>query len=392
MKKTFLIFCLMIGLSPFVYGQNFQIGQVSLSFTDASRSNRSVPVEVYYPADAAGTGVPFTTGVQTVPVVVFGHGFVMSWDAYANIWQSLVPRGYVVAFPRTETGFSPSHLNLGQDLAFTVTALHQEAQSAASVLYQHLDTMEAVMGHSMGGGASFLSIAFNPGIDVLANLAAAETNPSAIAAAASITLPSLVIAGGNDCVTPPAAHQIPMYNALASPCKTYVSINGASHCQMADANTLCSLGEASCTPVAAISRTYQHTVIDRYLIPFLDFQLKSDCAAGASFDSLLVTDADITYQRTCLQCPSSTAVSGSLLLDAVSLYPNPVIDEVIVSFPEDREYGISILDPKGVVCLEEQFQRGTERRLQVQNLPPGIYLVQVRLPGSAPRFLRFVKP
>lgn len=98
----------MIGLSPFVHGQNFQIGQVSLSFTDASRSNRSVPVEVYYPADAAGTGVPFTTGVPTVPVVVFGHGFVMSWDAYANIWQSLVPGGMWLLFRKRKQVFRPA--------------------------------------------------------------------------------------------------------------------------------------------------------------------------------------------------------------------------------------------------------------------------------------------
>ncbi|MBK7966630.1 MAG: hypothetical protein IPK10_16055 [Bacteroidetes bacterium] len=153
------------------------------------------------------------------------------------------------------------------------------------------------MGHSMGGGAAFLAAQFDPSIKTIATLAAAETNPSAIQAAASLSIPSLIIAGGNDCVTPPPANQVPMYDSLQSSCKTYVSINGGSHCQMADNNFLCSIGEATCTPQPTITRAEQHVVISNYLIPWLKYELKSDCASGAQFDSLITTDTSIVFQK-----------------------------------------------------------------------------------------------
>jgi len=41
------------------YGQPYQVGHLTKTFTDAARSNRSVPVEIYYPADVAGDNKPF---------------------------------------------------------------------------------------------------------------------------------------------------------------------------------------------------------------------------------------------------------------------------------------------------------------------------------------------
>ena len=111
------------------------------------------------------------------------------------------------------------------------------------------------MGHSMGGGASFLAAQLNSNIKTLVNFAPAETNPSAITAAASITIPSLIFAGVNDCVTPQNTNQIPMYNGLGSSCKTLISIIGASHCQMSNSNSLCNFGELTCTPTATITPT-----------------------------------------------------------------------------------------------------------------------------------------
>jgi pimeloyl-ACP methyl ester carboxylesterase len=314
--------------------QNFAIGHLTASTTDPSRS-RTITMEVYYPADVAGNNVAFTQQPITTPILVFGHGFVMTWDAYANIWQSLVPHGYLIAFATTETGFSPSHLNFGKDLAYIVSYLESEAGNPTSVFYNRLDSVACVMGHSMGGGAAFLAAQYQPDIVSMVTFAAAETTPSAIAAAASITIPSLVIAGGNDCVAPPAAHQLPMYNALAGTCKAYVSINGASHCQMAETNALCSFGEATCLPTAAISRAVQHTIIDRYMIPWLDFHFRSDCPAGLLFDNTLASDPDVTYQRTCLLC-STTAVAESGSFLTTELFPNPVDNVLHVRFTDDR--------------------------------------------------------
>jgi predicted dienelactone hydrolase len=61
------------------------------TFVDASRSNRNIQTEIYYPAATAGNNTAAASGEY--PVIVFGHGFVMAWDAYANLWDEFVPRG-----------------------------------------------------------------------------------------------------------------------------------------------------------------------------------------------------------------------------------------------------------------------------------------------------------
>ena len=112
------LFCLLaFGLAA----QNFPIGQRTMNFTDPARSNRPVPAEVYYPGLTAGINTPLAEG--KFPVISFGHGFLMAYDYYLNLKDSLVPLGYIMAFAKTETGLLPNHLKLGKDLAFLINQL-----------------------------------------------------------------------------------------------------------------------------------------------------------------------------------------------------------------------------------------------------------------------------
>ena len=77
----------------------------------------------------------------------------------------------------------------------------------------------AIMGHSMGGGATFLGAENNTNITTVIGLAPAETTPSAIAAAANVAVPALVFTADEDMVTPAVDHQIPIYNGLGNSCK-----------------------------------------------------------------------------------------------------------------------------------------------------------------------------
>jgi len=219
--KINIILLLSVLLCSNLCAQPFQIGHITLTLTDTSRNYRNIPTEVYYPADVAGNNVPVTTSNNDkFPVLAFGHGFVMTWDAYQNIWDAIVPEGFIIAFPKTETGFTPSHSEFGKDMTFVISELAALGQNNSSFLYNRIDSMNCVMGHSMGGGSAFLAAQFSPSIKSLLTLAPAETNPSAIQAAANLSIPALIFAGGNDCVTPPPANQIPMYDSLQSICKT----------------------------------------------------------------------------------------------------------------------------------------------------------------------------
>ncbi|MDI9258114.1 poly(ethylene terephthalate) hydrolase family protein [Flavobacterium sedimenticola] len=350
--------------------QTYQIGHTTINFTDSSRGNRVIATEVYYPADFAGDNVPLANDNVVFPTLSFGHGFVMTWDAYQNFWTSLVPNGYIMLFPKTEGSISPSHLDFGKDLAFILNQMLVLNSNSASLFYNRVSTMNAVMGHSMGGGASFLAAQLNSNITTLVNFAAAETNPSAITAAGLIAIPSLVFSGSNDCVTPPNAHQIPMYSALAGQCKTLISITGGSHCQMANSNFLCNFGESSCSPQASISRASQQAIINSYLIPWLNFQLKGDCNAGSQFDAQITADTAITFQKNCLLCPSLSVDTASTE-NTVTIYPNPTDTVLMVRVAISTRCDIIIFDGTGKKIVSETFTESTN--IDTADFSEGVY-------------------
>lgn len=113
MKKTFknLISLILFPLCSF--GQNFNIGEQTLNYTDSSR-NRPIKVEIWYPTNETDptferkTDLPFVLNPTirnaspingTFPLVLLSHGtggnrFGLAWVAIA-----LVKQGYIVAAP-----------------------------------------------------------------------------------------------------------------------------------------------------------------------------------------------------------------------------------------------------------------------------------------------------
>ena len=376
MRKIYLILSVIVVTIMNSNAQPYQIGHTTITFIDASRSNRNIVTEIYYPADIAGDNVPFTTlNTLKFPSLIFGHGFVMTWDAYQNFWETLVPNGYIIAFPKSEGSFSPSHLEFGKDLAFVINQMNILGTQNTSMFFNRVSPKNAVMGHSMGGGASFLSVPLNSNITTLVNFAAAETSPSAISASASISIPSLIFAGANDCVAPPTTNQVPLYNGLISACKTYISIFGASHCQMSNSNTLCSFGESTCTPAPTITRSIQHTKIFSYLLPWLNYQLKSDCSQGAIFDSQIISDTSITFQKNCIQCDPSLSSEFNSLDNEIVLLPNPANDFIYIKGMAQKEYSFKILDTNSKIVL--QLKITESQNIDISKLSSGVYFCEI---------------
>lgn len=395
MKNYLLIILLALFTGP-LYAQPFQIGHTTVTFTDSSRNNRNIQTEIYYPADVAGDNVAVTVASNDkFPVIAFGHGFVMTWDAYRNIREAIVPEGFIIAFPTTESGLSPSHLDFGKDLSFVISAVTALTQDSISLFFNRVDTMNCVMGHSMGGGASFLAAQWDSQVKTLATLAPAETNPSAIQAASGLSIPALIFAGANDCVTPPPANQLPMYDSLQSVCKTYISINGGSHCQMAESNFLCNLGEATCTPPPAITRAAQHTVINRYLIPWLQRELKNDCLAAAEFDSLISIDTSITFQGVCQPCVTAS-VNQQSENPEIKIFPNPFSDKFFIQCGVSNipMFKAELYSLHGSIFGSWNFTNlAANEKIEIspdQNLIPGMYLLRVNADGRF-RMMKILK-
>jgi predicted dienelactone hydrolase len=287
-----------ITLCSNLVAQNYSTGHASIVLRDSLRGNRKVPVEIFYPEESGGKSIDVTcSGNDRFPVICFAHAYLMPAEAYVNIQEMLVPEGMILIFPQSSRGLFPSHSRYAEDIAFVLNEAQKMGEDPSSVLYGITDTVRCLIGHSLGGGAVFLAANMLSGLSAIASLAPLNTHPSAIQAASSVLVPSLVIAGSDDCITPPEKHQLPIYDFLASDEKTYILITGANHCQMASENSACSTGERMLGCRAGISREEQHEILKRYLVPWLQFHLKGNLEAGKEFDDLLNTDKSVGFKR-----------------------------------------------------------------------------------------------
>lgn len=285
----------------------WEMGHSRPVWTDPERGGRAVAVDIWYPALVAGEDVPAAPAPPAgFPALVFGHGFLISPDRYTWLPDGLVPAGRWLALPRTETGFSPSHLEFARDLAFIARRLAGESADPASPWQGRLGPL-AVGGHSMGGGAAVLAASLEGSFAGLASLAPAETTPSAVDAAAAVAAPALLVTGSLDCVTPTAQHGGPIFQSLASGCRDLVELTGASHCQFAASDVYCNLGEVFCAS-PTLSRTAQQTATLALLAPWLD-ALDGDAGAWAGY--LAAREAAAASVQS--ECPEPPALAMGIL-------------------------------------------------------------------------------
>jgi len=295
-KIYLLVLSLFAGSS--VLAQERVSGKISMTMTDSERRGRSIPVDIYFPLDSGRSDIRYISeNGEEYPVICFAHGYLINPDAYSNVREALVPKGYIMVFPRRELRLFPSHKELALDIVFVLKEMERMSKDITSVFYGSIAPRFAAMGHSMGGGAAFVASSLYTGISSLATLAPFDTRPSAIESASSVNIPSLIFAGENDCVTSPEKYQIPMYDSLAATTKCIIKIKGGNHCQMADENSMCRFAERtkSCKP--GITTDEQHEIINRYLENWLNFHLKSDYESGRLFDNDLSSDTAVEYRR-----------------------------------------------------------------------------------------------
>lgn len=326
---TFLVVGFFVSTTR-VFSAPYYEGRIRVTVRDTAR-NKDIAVTIVYPADSlSGDNRPIVgTGTNTIPsfgVVVMGHGFQMPVTAYksfaTNICQNV--GNYVVILPETGSGLFPNHNDFALDMIAVAQYMQYEGARTGSVWYGHVVNDVVFAGHSMGGGAAVLAAkqAIQSGklnVTSLIGLAPAETNPSSSAAATFVTCPTLILAGGVDCVTPLAGTVKPIYNNVASKCKVLAVIPGASHCQFADANTTCNLGELNCQ--ATISRTIQLSRSWQYVNAILR---RSDDVAKVVND----TQIESTFtklDRSKLQVSKSEACVG----ETVSLSYNGASSELL---------------------------------------------------------------
>jgi hypothetical protein len=186
-------------------------------------------------------------------------------------------------------------------------------------------------------------------------------------------VPTLVFAGGNDCVTPIAQHQQPMYNALTVPCRAFVSILGGGHCYFAESNFNCSFGELTCSPSPSISRAAQHDAVNDFATLWLDHFLKGD---EASFEAFLDSVSLSTRVSAATTCALTTAVSEAE--EAPLVQPLLVDDHFLLRTAAPAR--VEVFSAEGRRVLARGAVQPQER-IDARPLPPGSYLVVVDAGG-----------
>jgi len=342
------------------------VGHTSKTYTDDSR-NRDINCEIYYPATANGDDTPVANG--PFPVIVFGHGFAMNFNDYDDLRASILPAGYVMVFVTTVGGLAPDHGQVGMDYAFVANQILLENTNTQSAFFGQLNNRLGMMGHSMGGGCSWLAAANNPVIDCVVGLAPAETTISAITAALNVTAPVLVFSGSSDNVTSPDENHIPIFENSQSECKILINITNGSHCGFADAQTLCDFGEFG---FSGLSRANQQAAVYPVLLNWFDYYLKDQTS---QYDALLnFADSNTNIDAT-VAC--SVSVDEKIVASDVMIYPNPVRNELIFSFDTHREMmtAYTVLDMPGRILCEGKVN-STTGIIQVEQLAPGAYFIR----------------
>lgn len=361
----FIYFPRLPGLLALSWAQ-YAIGHRTITFNDPTRSGgfgsgggpgRQIQTEIYYPATSSGTNTPVAAG--TFPVITIGHGFAMVWSAYQNLWEYFVPKGYIVALPRTEGSIipAPSHQDFALDLRVVNERMQVEGQNPSSPFYQRVSSRSAIAGHSMGGGATILAAAGYTQVTCIVGFAPAETNPSAIQAAKQVTVPALIFSGAQDGVTPPPQHHQPIFDSLSSSCKTFISITGGAHCYFANPNTNCDFGESTSSTGISITRAQQQAITQSLLLEYLNAYLKDSCYQR--FIDSMQTKPGIMFIHLC----SYTALNVTGLVSHPSSSQN------------DGRIQLSVSG--GTPPYSFRWSNGVTTQ-DLENVGPGTYTVTVR--------------
>lgn len=393
--KLYILLFLMLSFSSLAKAQPFALGHTSLNVYDANRtggssingatnwgsSGRVIGTEVYYPATSAGNNTPFATG--QFPVVILGHGFVMTYDSYNTLYEELAKQGFIVALPVTEGGFSPAHIEFATDMAYLAEQLPLLNNNNAVPLFQnHVLPKAAIGGHSMGAGCSMLGAQNNTQIYALFNMATATTNNNgltSLAGAGTIVAPTLILSGERDCVADTTV-QIQHYVACGASLKYLAILKNVTHCDFGNGSSVtCTLGQSTSGCGNTIPNAQANAAVMYYLLPFLQRTLKNDCAAADSFMQRISTTNTLTLRTrqqgnlACFPNSVSTMHENTLLV-----YPNPSAGNWTLNIqPITGNVQLKVLDICGRIIYETLSENGSIP-INGKTWPNGLYVVQAK--------------
>jgi Secretion system C-terminal sorting domain len=393
--KWFTLMVVLVLTAGNLSAQIWQMGYTSMTFTDPSRGNRQIPTEVIYPADVAGPNVPWGSPFdQKYPVVVFGHDEGTPYFNYQYIWDNFAPKGFIIVMPLTEMGPVMNVDEFAKDLAFIASKIKDLRYDPASFFYKRHNSKSCIMGHGKGGSAAIVGVQYYPAVTTMIALNANETGSGTISAASQVTMPAVIVAGGEDCVSPVATVQEAIFNAIPSNCKTFMNFTTIPRCTFAQEAGSCTATQVTCggaNPYAWQAVTTEATWV---LVSFMRFYMKSNSPALDKFEwKLQQKTQDFLYVMSCAEMSPRMAASNNereaefedaITSFKIDMYPNPAITgnsvKLMVQSPFESHANLMITDMIGKVLLQKEVTLNSqmnELNLATENLRKGSYLVTI---------------
>lgn len=273
MRRAGLVGCLLVALVTRAAGApdptrpgKLRVGVTSLAAVDASRGDRALAIELWYPARAAGRdAAPLA---RRHPLVLIAHGLCGSRLYYDYLATHLVSHGFVVAavdFPgvtRAACDAGPpsvSPTDLALDLSVVARALHDTAGPFGTWARRVRGRASGLVGNSLGGIAVVEAARTDPSFTAIVGLAPAVT---AGAAPALVDLAPrrawMILGATGDALVGFDQWTRPFFEGLPAPA-FLVRFTGGSHSGFSDENP-----ETEPDP-----RQAQHDATLRYATPFL---------------------------------------------------------------------------------------------------------------------------
>lgn len=234
------------------------------------------------PAGIPGLVVTPTSG-RNLPVVALAHGWMQPVHRYADTMRYLASWGIIVAAPNTHKLPLSSHQLLAYDLSRVLRIL--AAGNLGGGRVRGDARRMGVIGHSIGGGAAVLAAAHDDSIRAVVTVTAAQTQPSAVEAAAHVRAPSLHLIGRQDNIAHTAGGRIAQ--AWGGP-TLLRSVGASGHLGLTEGRhwTNPVMGVDSDEPVQRITRVLASAFFIRHLTdaPQLADQLENSIRGTAVLD------------------------------------------------------------------------------------------------------------
>jgi dienelactone hydrolase len=242
------------------------VGVTTVEAVDQDRENRTLPIEIWYPA--RGTGRDVEPLRRRYPLVLIAHGFCGSRLFYDYLATHLASHGFVIGAPDF-TGVTRATCDAGQvtasvdamarDLSFVGRALH-DASGPLAMWARHVrGKRTGLVGNSLGGIAVVEAAKLDPSFTAIVGLAPAVNAATAAPLADLVPRRAWMVMGATgDALVSFTGWTQPFFEAVPAPA-FLVRFTGGSHTGFSDENP-----ETDPDP-----RQAQHDATTRYATPFL---------------------------------------------------------------------------------------------------------------------------